>query len=285
MVKTLGDAYLDVRNILRKAGMAGFQIEARELVCCALKLSRDDFHHKKDMLVFQKDADEIERLVQLRLSGTPVQYITGEWDFYGLNFIISRDTLIPRADTETLVGCGIEFMEKRSKGRVLDLCCGCGCVGIAVLKNISTAATGVFADISEPALHITRRNLARHMLTARAVTVKTDALRERDKLLAEYNLILCNPPYIPAGEMDGLDREVREEPYLALCGGEDGLDFYRAISRNYKAALLKGGALMFEVGQGQYWDVMEIMEEQGYTELRYVSDLNGVERVVIGISQ
>jgi len=282
LIRTVNDAFLDLRNELRQAGVAGFQLEARELICHALDIPREQFYEKRGMLVFQRDDQRIERLLQQRLSGTPIQYITGQWEFYSLPLEVTRDTLIPRADTETLVEAAVEALDNRSRGRLLDLCCGSGCVGVAVLKNLSDGISGVLADKSNAALHVARKNLLRHYLSSRAYTVTVDALAPAPESLGRFNFITCNPPYIPTGDIAGLDKEVRQEPLMALDGGEDGLDFYRAIPRNFRAALAPGGTLAFEVGIGQCYSVMDILEREGYRNIRTKNDLCGIERVVMG---
>ncbi|MBR5903432.1 MAG: peptide chain release factor N(5)-glutamine methyltransferase, partial [Clostridia bacterium] len=143
MVRTVNDAFLDLRNELRQAGVAGFQLEAKELVCYALNIPREEFFNKRGMLVFERDDQRIQRLKQQRLGGMPIQYITGQWEFYSLPLEVTRDTLIPRTDTETLVEAALETLQNRSRGRLLDLCCGSGCVGIAVLKNLTDGISGV----------------------------------------------------------------------------------------------------------------------------------------------
>ena len=283
MIRTINDAYLDLRAEFRKKGIAGYEVEARELVTFALELDYDQFAAKRNQFIFEKDEKKIHELKELRYSGVPIQHITGRWEFYGLPLEVTTDTLIPRADTETLAEVGIELLKDRSKGRMLDLCCGTGCVGMAVLKNVSEGITGVLADLSEPALEVTRHNLVKNHLTPRALTVQVDALEEASSVLGKFHLITCNPPYIPTNEIMTLDAEVQREPRMALDGGEDGLDFYRAVSRNFSSALAKGGALAFEVGLGQFEDVMKIMEEAGYRYIQYRCDLVGIERVVWGV--
>ena len=283
MIRTINDVYLDLRAEFRKKGIAGYEVEARELVTFALELDYDQFTAKRNQFIFEKDEKKIHELKELRYSGVPIQHITGRWEFYGLPLEVTTDTLIPRADTETLAEVGIELLRDRSKGRMLDLCCGTGCVGMAVLKNVSEGITGVFADLSEPALEVTRHNLVKNHLTPRAMTVQVDAMEEASPVLGKFHLITCNPPYIPTAEIMTLDAEVQREPHMALDGGEDGLDFYRAVSLNFSSVLAKGGALAFEVGLGQFEEVMKIMEEAGYRYVQSRCDLAGIERVVWGI--
>ena len=283
MIRTINDVYLDLRAEFRKKGIAGYEVEARELVTFALELDYDQFAAKRNQFIFEKDEKKIHELKELRYSGVPIQHITGRWEFYGLPLEVTTDTLIPRADTETLAEVGIELLRDRSKGRMLDLCCGTGCVGMAVLKNVSEGITGVLADLSEPALEVARHNLVKNHLTPRAMTVQVDAMEEASPVLGKFHLITCNPPYIPTAEILTLDAEVQREPHMALDGGEDGLDFYRAVSLNFSSVLAKGGALAFEVGLGQFEDVMKIMEEAGYRYVQSRCDLAGIERVVWGI--
>ena len=282
MIRTINDIYLDLRAEFRKKGIAGYQIEARDLVAFALDLSDDEFVAKRNQYIFDKDVQKIEELKALRYSGVPLQHITGRWEFYGLPLEVTTDTLIPRPDTETLVEVAIEQLKTRSKGRILDLCCGTGCVGLATLKNVSDGITAVLADLSEPALEVARRNVVHNGLSHRTLTYQVDALEEASPLLGKFHMILCNPPYIPTAEIMTLDVEVQREPHMALDGGEDGLDFYRAVCRNFAPALNKGGVLAFEVGLGQFEDVMAILTEAGYTNVQFRCDLAGIERVVWG---
>ena len=282
MIRTINDAYLDLRTEFRKKGIAGYQIEARELVAFALDLDYEEFYNRRNQYIFDKDVQKIEELKALRYSGVPLQHITGRWEFYGLPLEVTTDTLIPRPDTETLVEVGIDLLKDRSKGRVLDLCCGTGCVGLAVLKNVGEGLNGVFADLSEPALEVTRRNIVHNGLSHRSLTYPVDALAPASDLLGKFHLIVCNPPYIPTAEIMTLDVEVQREPHMALDGGEDGLDFYRAIAEKWKDALVPGGRLYFEVGIGQADEVLRIMRRQGFGDIQIVKDLNEIPRVVFG---
>ena len=155
-------------------------------------------------------------------------------------------------------------------------------MGLAILKHVSDEIHGVFADLSEPALEVARHNITALHLTGRALAFQADAAKPADPVLGRFQLIVCNPPYIPTEEIPTLDIEVQKEPHMALDGGADGLDFYRAVSRNYAPALTSGGTLAFEVGLGQFEAVMAILEQAGYSKVQYFCDLAGVERVVTG---
>lgn len=283
MIRTVNDAYLDLRDEFRRRGIPGYTVEARELVAFALGLESEAFYDKRGQYIFDKDEKRIDELKARRYSGVPIQHITGRWEFYGLPLEVTEDTLIPRPDTETLAEQGIALLKDRARGRFLDLCCGTGCVGLAILKNVSREIHGVLADLSEPALEVARRNVAALHLTGQALTFLVDATKPADPVLGKFQLIVCNPPYIPTSEIPTLDIEVQREPHMALDGGEDGLDFYRAVTKNFTPALTNGGAMAFEVGLGQYEAVMAILEQAGFQRVQYVCDLAGVERVVWGV--
>ena len=280
---TYNNLYLDARQKLKAAGVEAAQLEARELVCFAAGTNREQFF--RDMSLYASDEVEakVEELMARRLAGEPVAYLIGEWEFYGLPLDISREVLIPRADTEVLAEQAILAARAAGEGaRVLDLCAGSGCVGLAVAANAPLCRT-VLADVSEEALKICRQNIRRNSLTARVVPIQTDARGKPEKSLGEFQCIVSNPPYIPRADLAGLDISVRDyEPHLALDGGEDGLDFYRSISEKWKEALVPGGRLYFEVGIGQADAVLRIMRAQGFGDIQVVKDLHDIPRVVFG---
>jgi release factor glutamine methyltransferase len=281
---TYNNLYLDARRLLRQNGVEAAQLEARELLCFAAEKERK--HLFRDMNLYVSDHVErrFQELMERRLSGEPVAYIIGEWEFYGLTLDICRDVLIPRPDTETVVDRGILFVKDLPDGtRVLDLCAGSGCIGLAIASNCPNTRV-ILADWSEDALRVCRQNVRRCDLTAQVSTTRVNALEPAPSALWDFDLILCNPPYIPTGDWDGLDHSVRDyEPRMALDGGEDGLDFYRAIASGWKSALRPGGKLVFEIGYDQAPAVVQILAEQGYEEVHSYQDPGEHWRVVEGI--
>ena len=190
--------------------------------------------------------------------------------------------LIPRSDTEVLAGEAIRWLQTQQDARVLDLCAGSGCVGLAVASQVH-ACRVVLGEKSEAALRICRQNIRRSGLLGRVTPMPADALEPPTRQLGEFDCIVCNPPYIPTQDIETLDVSVRDyEPHMALDGGEDGLDFYRAISENWREALHPGARLYFEVGIGQADSVLRIMRRQGFGELEIVPDTAGIPRVVYG---
>ena len=167
---------------------------------------------------------------------------------------------------------------------MLDLCAGSGCVGLAVAANAPNCRV-VLADLSEGALRVCKQNIRRNNLNARVTCVQADALAPPAASLWDFDIIACNPPYIPHKELPDLDASVKDyEPWGALDGGLDGLDFYRAISANWGTALRLGGTLIFEVGMGQAPDVEQIMAQNGFENIVTHQDARGVWRVVEGMA-
>lgn len=283
MATTYNDLTLDIRRQLRQAGIEAATLEARELVCFAA--GKDKARLLRDGALYA--SPEVEEaawaLARRRLAGEPVAYLIGEWEFYGLPLDISERVLIPRPDTEVLAAAVIEGLRGAESPRVLDLCAGSGCIGLAVAKNVPGSHV-VLGEIDEGALRVCRQNIRRTGLSGQAVSMQLNALEKAPKRLGEFDCIVSNPPYIPDGDIAGLDPSVRDyEPHLALKGGVDGLDFYRAICDGWRTALRPGGRLYFEVGIGQADDVLRIMRAVGFGDIEVLPDLNGIPRVVWGI--
>jgi len=283
MATTYNNLYLDTRARLKKAGIEAAQLEARELVCYAADKSREQLYRDMHLYASTELEKRVDDLVQRRLAGEPVAYIIGEWEFYGLPLNISSEVLIPRADTEVLAERGIQKAREAGEGaRVLDLCAGSGCVGLAVAANVP-ACRVVLGDLAEGAIRICKQNVRRNSLNARVTCLSVNAMEPPSAALWDFDVIVCNPPYIPTGDIDGLDVSVKDyEPHMALDGGEDGLAFYRYIAEKWKPALRLGGTLLFEVGIGQAPDVEEILARNGYEEIKTTCDTQNIWRVVEG---
>jgi release factor glutamine methyltransferase len=216
------------------------------------------------------------------LKDEPLAYILGEWDFYGLRLHVNEHVLIPRDDTCAVVELAINrglFLPESP--RVLDLCTGSGCIGLAVASRIKDARV-TLGDISREALAVAKTNVVAHKMTGRVTCIPMDALSAPPAYLGKFDMIISNPPYITSEEMKELPASVKDyEPHLALFGGLDGLDFYRSIAKNYAAALKPGGFLAFEIGDTQGDDVCAILLENGYTILERTKDYNDRERAIL----
>lgn len=282
MAITYNNLYLDIRRQLRNADAGSPTLEAREIICFSTGKTREQLARDGVLYMSPEQERRTRQLVERHLKGEPVAYLIGEWEFYGLPLDISSDVLIPRPDTEVLAETAINYCKTLGGSRVLDLCAGSGCVGLAVAAHVLSSRV-VLADVSEAALRICRQNIRRNNLSGRVEQVEADVLQKPVSNLGEFQCIVSNPPYIPSGEIPGLDASVRDyEPHLALDGGEDGLRFYRAILEHWTPLLSPGGRLCFEVGIGQADSVLRLMRTVGYGDIQIVKDLHGISRVVYG---
>ena len=283
-MKTYSEIYLAAGKTLRGAGVEASNLEARLMAASATGKTVEEFLRDARLYVADDSFEEaMAGMVRRRLQGEPVAYITGLWEFHGLPLFITPDVLIPRDDTEVLADQAIAFARDAEREiRMLDLCCGSGCIGLAVASEIPSIRV-VMADISEKAASVARQNAMRNRLTRCVTCLTADALQTPPMLLGRFDLIVSNPPYIRTGELESLDASVRDyEPREALDGGEDGLMFYRAVAEKWRAVLKPGGAVMFECGEDQSAAVREILADRGFTDIETVKDTRGIERVVTG---
>ena len=282
MPRTYSEMYISLRNRLRDAGIEAAALEARLIAATAAGKSTEKL--LRDMRFYATDEVErrAEEMVQRRLAGEPVAYITGVWEFRGLPMEVSRDVLIPRVDTEVLAETAIKYLKDtgRLDARVLDLCSGTGCIGCAIAAELPRVRV-VLADVSAAAMDISRRNVERNGLGGRVSFLPADVMKLPPLMTGSFDLVVSNPPYIPTVEIMTLDPSVRDyEPVWALDGGEDGLDFYRAILKNWASVIRQGGELMFEVGEDQAERVKDLMRMAGLREARSFPDTQNIQRVV-----
>lgn len=220
-------------------------------------------------------------MIKERLNERPIAYIIGNREFMGLDFFVQEGVLIPRPDTETLVEEIINICNNRTGLNILDIGTGSGAITISLAKYLDKSHV-ISADISDIALEIASKNAISNNVDERIDFIKSDVFSNVPKE-EKFDLIVSNPPYIRKADIDGLDRQVKDfEPYNALEGGEDGLDFYRKITKESKAFLKNKGILAYEVGHDQAQDVSQIMQENGFEGIYTKCDLQGFERVVIG---
>ena len=223
------------------------------------------------------ETQALDTVLEKRKKGIPLQYIIGRWWFFGLEFLVGKGVLIPRQDTELLVETALSMAEGITAPKIADLCSGSGCIAISVAKNLPEAEVTAVEKYDE-AYAFLEKNV-RHNEAVNVTPVKADVC---DEPFGEFDIILSNPPYIPFADLEILSREVLKEPEVALFGGEDGLYFYRVITKRWKTALKRGGRLAFEVGIKEAPLVAEILRQEGFTEIGFACDLLGIERVVFG---
>ena len=255
---------------------------ARNLVAFYSGKRQEEILRDRDLYASEQTCQQVESATERLLKGEPLPYVLGEWEFYGLTLRVNSNVLIPRDDTCAVVGLAVnQAIFLPSDPRILDLCTGSGCIGLAIASRIKDARV-TLADISKDALAVAKKNIVSNKMSPRVSCIQADALSPAPTFLGKFDMIVSNPPYITGSEMAQLPDSVRlYEPHLALFGGRDGLDFYRSIALNYAKALKPGGYLALEFGMGQGDDVCRILEENGYTILERTKDYNDRERAVL----
>ncbi|MEF9983240.1 MAG: peptide chain release factor N(5)-glutamine methyltransferase [Oscillospiraceae bacterium] len=231
--------------------------------------------------IVDNDKVEIfESILEKRLAHQPLQYLLGEWEFYGLPIKVGEGVLIPRPDTEIVAETAIKIINDNSYKNVVDLCSGSGAIAIAIAAN--TNADNIFAvELSNEAFPYLKENVLLNHFENKISPILADGLKWQPKV--KLDLIVCNPPYIPNSTIPTLDEEVLNEPMMALDGGDDGMDFYRKFAEIYYQYLNQNGALVFEVGIDQSGIVSDILKNNSYRNITTSKDMLGIERCVVGI--
>ena len=258
-------------------------MEAQLLLSLALGISRTAVTAQLYPPISPIQKSRLEELTQLRENRVPFAYLRGTQEFYGIEFLVSPATLIPRPETEMLVDFALEKFSTYETFAFADVGAGSGCIGVSLLcERIN--ATAVLIDLSEEALSIARQNASLLKVDSRAAFRRSNLLE--GALAESFDLIVSNPPYIPTAELTILQPEVaRHEPEMALDGGEDGLDIYRALIPGASDALKPGGWLSVEIGQGQAQDVEQLFRDAGFLAIETRNDLAGIGRMLLGQKQ
>ena len=282
-MKTYNELYINARNTLKRSGIEAYALEARVLVASAAGKTVQQLLRDLSLYTTQPVEDKVNGYVERRLSGEPVAYISGDWEFYGLPMKVTKDVLIPRPDTELLVDLVKQALTGwKMDARVLDLCCGSGCITCAVGHELP-ATKLVAVDLSASALELCRTNIALNRLNTRVICMQADATASPPLGIGSFDLIVSNPPYVKTDEIGELDRSVKDyEPVWALDGGKDGLRFYKAIIKYWKSLLRPDGLLIFEVGEGQAQEVADMLLAGGFASTSIHQDARGVDRAVVG---
>lgn len=235
-----------------------------------------------DKEVTKEEKELFNNLIEDRLKGRPVAYIVGNREFMGLDFYVKEGVLIPRPDTEPLVEELIELCKNKESLNILDIGTGSGAITISLAKYLPTSKVTSF-DMYDTPLEIGKINAVNNRVDDRVVFMKSDLFSAIENANTQFDLIVSNPPYIPKKDIETLHTQVKDyEPYTALEGGDDGLDFYRKITENSIKYLKENGILAYEVGHDQAQSVSEIMKNNGYSKIYIKKDLQGIDRVVIG---
>jgi release factor glutamine methyltransferase len=263
------------------------RLSAEILLSHVLGLKRIELYTQFDKEVSKEHLDKLRDLVRRAGQDEPVAYLTGRTEFYSLELSVTPDCMIPRPETELLVERAVEFLRKRTGPQfVCDLCTGCGCIAVAIAKNFTDARI-IATDICDAALNIASQNIEKHRVKDRITLLRGDLFDPVVPQLdvGEFDLIVCNPPYVSAAEFEKLDRNVRDyEPKLALLAGEDGLDVYNRIAEKAHEFLRDGAALMLEIGYAQGPAVKELLEQtKVFAEIQVEKDYHNNDRIVTAV--
>ena len=269
------EAFLLGMQKLKEAEIGEAQLDARLLLEEVCGTDHNTLLCHGDREVSEKEEEQYRKTIEQRAQHVPLQHILGYQDFMGLRFHVNEHVLIPRQDTEILVEEAMRYLHDGM--RILDLCTGSGCILLSLL-HYSNGCEGTGVDISKEALQVAALNA--ELLGIKADFLKSDLY---EKVTGKFDLLVSNPPYIERKVIPTLMEEVREyDPYIALDGGEDGLDFYRRIIGGAQDYLKRGGQILMEIGSGQAQAVSELLREAGFKEIDVCRDFAGLDRVVSG---
>lgn len=270
------ELYNLAKTKLKLNDISNFEFEAKQLLL--FSLGKKNFFDVDLEIECEKENEKtFLSALKKRLEHYPLQYIIGEWEFYGLPFVLGEGVLIPRQDTELICDVILNEISPNQKLKILDLCSGSGCIAITLEKNLKADVVAV--ELSQQCIEYLEKN--KKLNNSNVEIIKADVLNPSflDEL-NQFDIIVSNPPYLTQTDMQNLQQEVRFEPDTALFGGIDGLTFYKQISKLYKQYLKPNGILCFEIGKDQQKDIFEILSQNGYSEISFFKDLNNIIRVI-----
>lgn len=271
-------------TLLTRNGIEHSRLNAERLLCHTLDRRRIDLYLNSDQTLTEDELKRFREHLSRRLRNEPLQYILGETEFMSLPFRVNPAVLIPRPETEVLVERVVKWCHAGSacdsKRSILDIGTGSGCIAVSLAKYLKNAKI-IATDVSEGALEIARENAALNRVSEELYFIEDDILQSQNLRGERFDVIVSNPPYVPAGEYEDLPAEIKDhEPTIALKSDPDGLCFYRSIAGIAAGMLNAPGLLALEVGLGQADRVKAICEANGFREVSFSRDLNGIERVV-----
>ncbi|MCB2297715.1 peptide chain release factor N(5)-glutamine methyltransferase [Clostridium tagluense] len=279
----IGEILLKSYGILKKVGIESYLLDSQLLLAKVLNVDKLFIMLNRDFNLNGKQEEEFSQLIQLRKSKMPIKYILGECEFMGMNLIVKPGVLIPRPDTEILVEEVIKHINEKDYTQVCDVCTGSGAIGIAIAEFIKGVEVMLY-DISYDAIAVAKLNIERFDLASRVNEQRSDLLQSAIEQNKKFQVVVSNPPYIRESVIPTLMEDVKNyEPYIALSGGKDGLEFYRRITEESLQVLEKGGLLAFEIGYDQREEVQDILLKSGFKSIECIKDLSGNDRVIKGI--
>ncbi|HAN10356.1 MAG TPA: hypothetical protein DCP90_07065 [Clostridiales bacterium] len=272
------------KDKLKEGGINTFSLDAELIMSHVIHESRERILARLVCDISDTDIEKYLNLIDKRVCGCPLQYITNHQEFMSLDFYVDARVLIPRPDTEILVENVINHCKNKKNVVLLDMCTGSGCIAVTLayyIENIRIIAV----DISKEALDVAKHNAKCNNVTDKITFIQSDLFENLDKKdIKSFDIIVSNPPYIESGEIPILSKEVKDfEPKIALDGGDLGLDFYRLISKQSIEYLKDNGKLFYEIGYNQGNNVKNILLDNGFDNINIIRDLAGKDRVVVSV--
>lgn len=272
---TINDILNNASKIFKENNIENYFYETRELLSVVLNKTKEWIMINLEQNLSPEYEKKFNELVSKRISGIPFQYIIGHQYFFGNKFFVNENVLIPRADTEILIYKVIDIAKNKKNLKILDMCTGSGCIAISLAKELKDSYVCA-VDISEGALKVAKKNSIENKVNVNFI--KSDLF---DNVPNEkFDIIVSNPPYIITSELKNLAKDVLNEPHIALDGGEDGLVFYRSISKNLNKYLNDNGYIVFEIGYDEGTAVYEILNNLNFNDIEIIKDYSGNDRVV-----
>ena len=263
---------------LEKQKVEDTSIISRILMQYVLKIDRNKLIINKNDNVDINKENEYKEYIEKIIKGKPVQYITNNQEFMKLNFYVDENVLIPQPDTEILVEEVIKSIDIMENIEILDMCTGSGCIGISLAKNIENTKV-TLVDISKEAIEIAKKNAIQNGVENKVTFIQSDMF---ENVKGKFDIIVSNPPYIKTDIIQTLDKQVQNEPHIALDGGEDGLDFYKMLINEAHKYLKKGGKIFLEIGYDQKQEVESLAKQRKhYKKIETIKDLSQNDRVII----
>ena len=266
------------REVLIENNIEDYSIISKMLAKHILKMTNVEIIINEEKEISEEEKNRYDFALTEIVKGIPVQYITHNQEFMGMNFYVNEDVLIPQPDTEILVEEVIKLCKNyKDNIKILDICTGSGAIGISIVKSVENINL-IASDISDKALEIAKKNAKNNEILNRIDFVKSDMF---ENINDKFDIIVSNPPYIETNVINTLSKQVQNEPHLALDGGKDGLDFYRILANQAKEYLKPNGYLCMEIGYNQKDKVEQLLKENGYKNIYCKKDLSGNDRVII----
>lgn len=263
---------------LEKQKVEDASIISRILMQYVLKIDRNKLIINKNDNVDINKENEYKEYIEEIIKGKPVQYITNNQEFMRLNFYVDENVLIPQPDTEILVEEVIKSIDIKENIEILDMCTGSGCIGISLAKNIKNTKV-TLVDISKEAIEIAKKNAIQNEVENKITFIQSDMF---ENVKGKFDIIVSNPPYIKTDIIQTLDKQVQNEPHIALDGGEDGLDFYKILINEAHKYLKKDGKIFLEIGYDQKQEIESLAKQsKHYKKIETIKDLSQNDRVII----